>query len=87
MTGSLDVRGRVLPVGGVTSKIEAAIDAGITKVLIPKANVQDVYLKGAKKIEITEVDNIQDVLEHVLKNCKEKKELLAKMRAQNHDTN
>ena len=29
MTGSLSVRGEVLPVGGVTSKVEAAIDAGI----------------------------------------------------------
>jgi Predicted ATP-dependent protease len=29
MTGSLSVRGDVLPVGGITSKVEAAIDAGL----------------------------------------------------------
>ena len=36
MTGSLSVRGEVLAIGGVTSKIEAAIEAGIEKVIIPK---------------------------------------------------
>lgn len=80
MTGSLDVRGRVLPVGGVTSKIEAAIDAGIKKVLIPKANAQDVYLKKTNKIEIIEVNNIVEVLQHVLKECSAKKKLLRKMK-------
>jgi Lon-like ATP-dependent protease len=29
MTGSLSVRGEVLPIGGVSSKIEAAIEAGM----------------------------------------------------------
>ncbi|PHP46267.1 ATP-dependent protease LonB [Methanosarcinales archaeon ex4572_44] len=36
MTGSLSVRGDVLPVGGVTYKIEAAAQAGLKKVIIPK---------------------------------------------------
>ena len=36
MTGSLSVRGDVLPVGGVTYKIEAAAQAGMKKVIIPK---------------------------------------------------
>ncbi|MCL2786875.1 MAG: ATP-dependent protease LonB, partial [Methanomassiliicoccaceae archaeon] len=42
MTGSLNVRGRVLPIGGVTAKLEAAAQAGIRKVLIPKENGKDV---------------------------------------------
>lgn len=81
MTGSLDVRGRVLPVGGVTSKIEAAIDSGIKKILIPKANAQDVYLKKRKGIEIVEVEDLTQVLRHALKDCAEKKRLLKKMNA------
>lgn len=81
MTGSLDVRGRVLPVGGVTSKIEAAIDSGIKKVLIPKANAQDVYLKKRKGIEIVEVEDITQVLTHALKDSAAKKRLLKKMRS------
>ena len=44
LTGSLSVRGQVLPVGGVTAKIEAAAETGVTKVLIPAMNMQDVLL-------------------------------------------
>jgi Lon-like ATP-dependent protease len=82
MTGSLDVRGRVLPVGGITAKIEAAIDAGIGTAIIPKANGQDVYLPKEKagKIEIIQVNDIAEVLEHVLAEGKHKKELMRKMR-------
>jgi len=84
MTGSLDVRGGVLPVGGVTSKIEAAIDTGLSKVLIPKSNMEDVYLPDdrKKKIEIIPVSNIVEVLEHSLKNGAEKKKLLSQMSRQ-----
>ncbi len=84
MTGSLDIRGRVLPVGGVTAKIEAAIESGIRKVLIPRANSQDVYLSKdkKKKVEIIEVDNIVDVLKVILQDSKKKKELLKKMEKQ-----
>ena len=84
MTGSLDVRGRVLPVGGITGKIEAAIEAGVKKVLIPVANAQDVYLSKDKagKVEIVQVTDITGVLEHALKDGKEKKELLRKMKSQ-----
>jgi len=83
MTGSLDVRGKVLPVGGVTGKIEAAIDAGIKKVLIPKANAKDVYLrkKKAKKVKIIQVSSISEVLRHSLKDCAAKKKLLKKISA------
>ncbi len=44
MTGSLSVRGEVLPVGGVTQKVEAAINAGLKTVIVPKSNLDDVYL-------------------------------------------
>src|SRR3989338_3246400 len=44
MTGSLSVRGEVLAIGGVTPKIEAAIEAGIKKVIIPQTNLKDVVL-------------------------------------------
>ncbi|MFL2970168.1 MAG: ATP-dependent protease LonB, partial [Candidatus Poseidoniaceae archaeon] len=44
MTGSLSVRGEVLPIGGVTAKIEAAARSGIKTVVIPRANMQDVLL-------------------------------------------
>ncbi|MBN2121735.1 ATP-dependent protease LonB [Candidatus Micrarchaeota archaeon] len=87
MTGSLSVRGEVLPVGGVTPKIEAAYAAGISKVLIPKSNLQDVYLmKGLKgKVKLYPVGNICDVLEAVLKPGEKKKKLLGAIRKQFRD--
>jgi len=53
MTGSLSVRGDVLPVGGVTQKIEAAAQAGISTVLIPKSNMGDVLIDESVKGKIT----------------------------------
>ena len=70
MTGSLTVRGEVLPVGGVTQKIEAAIDAGLKKVIIPKSNEKDVLLerKYKNKIKIVTAETIVDVLKNSLIN-------------------
>ncbi len=68
MTGSLSVRGEVLPVGGVTYKIEAAAQAGIKTVLIPKSNEKDVLIeeKYAGDINIVPVSTIEEVLEYSL---------------------
>jgi Lon-like ATP-dependent protease len=64
MTGSLSVRGDVLPVGGVTFKIEAAAKAGIRTVLIPRANLDDVLIEERYRsmVTIIPVDYIDDVL-------------------------
>lgn len=82
MTGSLDVRGKVLPVGGVSGKIEAAIEAGMKKVLIPKANAEDVYLAPERlaKIEIVPVQDIVEVLDIALAEGSGKKTLMKKMK-------
>jgi ATP-dependent Lon protease len=84
MTGSLSVRGEVLPVGGVTAKMEAAYEAGIRKVLIPKSNMKDVYLKKAikGKMKLYPVENIADVLRLVLKEGPKKKKLLSAIKKQ-----
>ncbi len=68
MTGSLSVRGNVLPVGGVTSKVEAAIDAGIKHVIVPRSNAKDIIVdpERLKLITIHPVDHIMDVLELAL---------------------
>lgn len=83
ITGSLDIRGNVLPVGGVTAKVEAAIDNGIKCIIIPKSNMNDVYLTAEKegKARIIPVTDIVEVLKIVLKDCKEKKKLIEKMKA------
>ena len=68
MTGSLSVRGEVLPIGGVTAKVEAAIEAGIGNVVVPKSNLRDIIIdkEKMKKINIIPVETIQDVLKVVL---------------------
>lgn len=68
MTGSLSVRGEVLPVGGVSSKVEAAIDTGIATIIVPKVNLQDIVIDPAKmaKVTIIPVTTIAEVLEHAL---------------------
>ena len=65
MTGSLSVRGDVLPIGGVTYKIEAAAKAGIKKVIIPRSNLDDVLIEDRYRsmIEIVPVDHIEEVLQ------------------------
>jgi Lon-like ATP-dependent protease len=80
LTGSLSVRGDVLPVGGVTGKIEAAAESGIKKVLIPESNMNDVLIEERykNKIEIIPVSTLSEVLEHALVG-KGKKSLLDKM--------
>ena len=82
MTGSLSIRGTVLPVGGVTAKIEAAAKAGIKKVIIPEANIRDVLIEDEykDKIEIIPVKTLGEVLEHALTG-KEKERLIKKLTA------
>lgn len=78
MTGSLSVRGEVLPVGGITAKIEAAAEAGAKTVLIPKANENDVYIdaKRRKKVKIIPVANIEEVIIHSMKEGEARKKLI-----------
>ncbi len=82
MTGSLSVKGEVLPVGGVTQKIEAAIQAGLKKVIIPKDNIDDVLLDAEHegRIEVIPVSRIDEVLEQALVSGKKKEKLLNKFR-------
>jgi len=82
MTGSLSIRGTVLPIGGVTAKVEAAALAGIKTVLIPKSNLQDVLIekKFEDKIKVVAVGTLPEVIDHALVG-EGKEELLRKLRS------
>jgi ATP-dependent Lon protease len=82
MTGSISIRGTVLPIGGVTAKIEAAAEAGMKTVLIPKANLNDVLIEDKYKtlIKIIPVETLTDVLQTALVG-EGKEELLRKLKA------
>jgi Lon-like ATP-dependent protease len=81
LTGSLSIRGLVLPVGGVTAKIEAAAEAGVTKVLIPSMNMQDVLLDSKYKdmVKVIPVSTLKDVLDNILVSGPRKEGLLEKL--------
>jgi Lon-like ATP-dependent protease len=82
MTGSLSVRGDVLPVGGVTHKIEAAAKTGLDRVIIPAANEQDVMIEDEYKdqIEIIPVSHISEVLDVALEGEPEKDGLVDRLK-------
>jgi ATP-dependent Lon protease len=66
MTGEITLRGRVLPIGGLTEKLLAAKRGNITSVIIPKENernLKDVPMKIRKSLSITLVDHVDDVLD------------------------
>ncbi len=80
MTGSLSVRGEVVPIGGVTSKVEAAIETGMKTVIVPKSNLKDIIVPKQKlaKIKIVPVDTIEEVLKEAL-DWKGKQKILKKI--------
>jgi len=67
MTGELSASGKILPVGGIPSKVIAAENAGMEEIFIPAANKSefDFWLKKRKmslKIKVTPVETIDEVL-------------------------
>jgi ATP-dependent Lon protease len=68
MTGEITIRGNVLAIGGLKEKLFACVRAGISKVLVPEQNRQDIMDLSK---EITDNLNIVYVktLDEVLKNA------------------
>lgn len=69
MTGEVSLRGGILPIGGLPEKLMAAQRAGITKILIPFDNaddLEDVAAEVKDKLKITPVKKISDVLKLLL---------------------
>ncbi len=69
MTGEITLRGRILPIGGLTEKLLAAKRGNITHVLIPKENernLADVPINIRKSLIIECVAHADDVLERAI---------------------
>lgn len=69
MTGEVSLRGGVLPIGGLPEKLMAAQRAGITKILIPFDNaddLEDVAAEVKDKLKIAPVKKVSDVLKLLL---------------------
>ncbi|HRY12090.1 MAG TPA: ATP-dependent protease LonB [Syntrophomonadaceae bacterium] len=65
MTGEMSVHGRVKPVGGVNAKVQAAIKAGVRRVLIPQDNWLNTF-DDLPEIEVIAVRDIHEVLESAI---------------------
>ena len=70
MTGEITLRGRVLPIGGLKSKILAAHLSGARMVILPKKNekdLRDVPEEVRKQIKLVLVENMDQVLAAALR--------------------
>ncbi len=69
MTGEITIMGKVLGIGGVLPKLQAAIDAGCKEVIMPKENERDVQMTPdyvRTKICVRFVTTIEEVLQNAL---------------------
>ena len=64
VTGEIGVQGRVLPVGGVPAKVEAARRAGLTRVLIPRENNLERFREAG--IRVIPVDTLEEAMKLML---------------------
>ena len=65
MTGEITIMGKVLGIGGVLPKLQAAVEAGCKEVIVPKDNERDVqvvpdYIRN--RIKVRYASTIEDVL-------------------------
>src|SRR5450830_1385477 len=70
MTGEITLRGRVLPIGGLKSKILAAHLSGARLVVLPKKNekdLRDIPDEIRKQIKVILVDSMDQVLDAALR--------------------
>jgi ATP-dependent Lon protease len=66
MTGEITLRGRILPVGGLKAKVLAAKRAGITTVIVPEKNkndIEDLAAEVKSKVKFVFTKNMDQVLE------------------------
>lgn len=69
MTGEITIRGNVLAIGGLKEKLFACVRAGITKVLVPAQNkddIADLPKEITDNLNIVYVDNLRQVLKEAI---------------------
>jgi len=81
MTGEITLRGQVLAIGGVKEKVLAAHRNGLTTVILPKRNEQDIddvpdEIRSTMKFIFAET--VEDVINAALEKAKPEKKQVAK---------
>ncbi|MGG4394887.1 ATP-dependent protease LonB [Paenibacillus thiaminolyticus] len=64
MTGEISIHGRVKPVGGVLAKVEAAFQAGATRVLIPKENWLEIFANLEGGLQVIPIEHVDEAFAH-----------------------
>jgi ATP-dependent Lon protease len=80
MTGEITLTGLVLPVGGLKEKVLAACRSGITRVVLPKANMKDIRdlpEHVCAKMEFIPVERVEQVLAETIPPLAERVRLVA----------
>ncbi len=73
MTGEITLRGQVLPIGGLKSKVLAAHRGGISTIIIPRENekdLKDIPKNIRKAVNFVTVESMDQVLEEALSGFK-----------------
>ena len=66
--GELELSGNVRPVRGVHTAVESAVNAGITNVIVPEANIEEALsVPGAKVRGVSSLFEAHDILQHNFK--------------------
>lgn len=63
LSGEVSIKGKVKPVGGIVAKVQAAKEAGVERVYIPKDNWQEIF--NSIGIEVVPVENVYQVINSV----------------------
>ena len=69
MTGEITLRGQILPIGGLKEKVLAAHRAGLSTIILPKHNQNDlseIPAETSDAMTFVLADDIDTVLEHAL---------------------
>jgi ATP-dependent Lon protease len=69
MTGEISLRGLVLPVGGIKEKVLAALQAGISTVILPARNrkdVDEVPAEAREKLRFVFVERVDQALQQAI---------------------
>jgi ATP-dependent Lon protease len=77
MTGEISLRGLVLPIGGVKEKVLAAVQAGITTVLLParnKKDLEDVPESARKHVRFVWLEDVDEAVAAGLNPAEERSE-------------
>jgi ATP-dependent Lon protease len=75
MTGEITLRGLVLPVGGIKEKAVAAVQAGITTMVLPRRNekdLEDIPPSAREKLKFVWVEHLDEVPRVVLADGEER---------------